>query len=51
MIFFSFRPHHLACGILVPRPEIKPWPPAVEARSLNRWTASEVPETILIGKL
>ena len=33
----------MACKILVPRPEIEPMPPAVEARSLNRWTAREVP--------
>ena len=28
--------------ILVPRPEIKPVPPAVEAQSLNHWTTREV---------
>ena len=33
----------MACGILVPRPGIKPIPPAVEAQSLNHWTAREVP--------
>ena len=31
-----------ARGILVPRPGIKPAPPAVEAWSLNHWTAGEV---------
>ena len=30
-------------GILVPRPGIKPMPPALGARSLNHWTAREVP--------
>ena len=30
-------------GILVPQPEIEPVPPAVEAQSLNPWTAREVP--------
>ena len=33
----------MACWILVPRPGIKPAPPAVEARSLNYWTAREFP--------
>ena len=41
--FFSFWPCPTACGILVPRPGIEPVPPAVEARSLNHWTAREVP--------
>ena len=35
-------------GILVPQPGIKPMPPAVEARSPNRWTVREVPENPLI---
>ena len=38
-----FWPRCAACGILVPQPGIKPTPPAVEARSLNHWTAREVP--------
>ena len=33
----------VACRILVPQPGIKPVPPAVEAWSLNHWTAREVP--------
>ena len=33
----------MACGIFVPQPGIKPMPPAVEVRSLNHWTAEEVP--------
>ena len=36
-------PHSTACGILVPRPGIELWDPAVEARVLNHWTAREVP--------
>ena len=32
-----------ACGILVPQPRIKPAPPAVEAWTLNHWSAREVP--------
>ena len=31
-----------ACRILVPRPGMEPVPPAVEARSLDNWTAGEV---------
>ena len=37
-----FWPHRVACGILVPLPGIEPTPPAVEAWSLNHWTAREV---------
>ena len=45
-IFFGGGPTlHVACGILVPRPGIEPRPPAVEAWSLNHWTAREVPHT------
>ena len=43
LFFFFFCLHHAACGILVPRPEIEPEPPELEARSLNHWTAKEVP--------
>ena len=43
---FNFFFGCAACWILVPRPGIKPTPPAVEARSLNHWTAREVPECI-----
>ena len=34
---------HVAYRILVPRPGVEPMPPALEARSLNHWTAREVP--------
>ena len=40
LIFFFFG--GVAFGILIPRPGIKPMPPAVEARSLNHWTTREV---------
>ena len=40
---FSFWLHLAAHGILVPRPGIKPSPPAVEVRSSNHWTTREVP--------
>ena len=43
-----FWPCHVACGILVPRPGMEPIPPAVEVRSLNHWTAREVPVCFLI---
>ena len=29
-------------------PRIKPAPPAVEVRSLNHWTAREVPESVFL---
>ena len=42
LALFFFRLCNTACGILVPRPGIKPMPPAVEAQSLNHWTTREV---------
>ena len=36
-------PCHVACGILVPGPEIEPMPPAGEGQSLNHWATREVP--------
>ena len=41
--FFFFLPRRVACGILLPRPGTEPTPPAMEVRSLNHWTAREVP--------
>ena len=38
-----FWPHRAACGIFVPQPGIEPTPLALEAQSLNHWTAREVP--------
>ena len=35
-----------ACGILVPQPGIEPMPPALEAQSLNHWSAREVPHFV-----
>ena len=40
---FFFLLHRTACGTLVPRPGIEPIPSAVEAQSLNYWTAREAP--------
>ena len=37
-------PRFLACEILVLPPSIQPAPPALEAGSLNHWTATEVPK-------
>ena len=42
--FYFFWTHSMARGILVPLPGIEPAPPAVEAQSLNHWTAREVPD-------
>ena len=44
MLVVFFWSHHMACGILVPQPGIKPMSPSVEARILNHWTTREVPE-------
>ena len=40
---FIYWLHHMACGILVPQPEIEPAPPAVVACSLNHGTTKKVP--------
>ena len=42
MSFAVVWPYHVAYGILVPPPGIKPAAPAVEAGSLNHWPAREV---------
>ena len=45
LLFFWMRcAWHVACGILVPRPEIEPALPAMEVQSLNHWTVREVPD-------
>ena len=44
IFYFLATPPGAACGTLVPRPGIKRMPPAVEAQSLNHWTAREVPD-------
>ena len=45
-ILKNFWPHPEACGILVARPGIELVPPALEAQSLNHWTARDVPVII-----
>ena len=44
--FFFPSVCHMACGILVLQPGVKPMPPAVEAWSVNPWTTREVPESM-----
>ena len=44
---FFFWLHHVVCGILVPWSGIEPVAPAVEAWSLNHWTARQVPRLLL----
>ena len=44
--FFIFWLCHEARGILVPQTGIEPTAPALEARSLNHWTAREVPSML-----
>ena len=48
---FFFWPHCVVCGILVLWPAIEPVPPAVETRSLNHWTAREVPLFFILNCL
>ena len=48
--FFPPWPHRAACGILVPRPGIEPTLPELEVRSLDHWTAREVPVQYVILK-
>uniref|UniRef100_A0AC11D6K3 Uncharacterized protein n=1 Tax=Ovis aries TaxID=9940 RepID=A0AC11D6K3_SHEEP len=42
----TLQPLHLACGIIVPQPEIEPKLPTFEAWSLDHWTTREVPLVI-----
>ena len=46
LFFTLFWPHYAAYGILVPQARIEPMPPALEAQSLNHWTAREVPDWV-----
>ena len=42
--FGGGRQHHVACGILVPRPETETTPRCIgSVESFNYWTAREVP--------
>ena len=38
-IIYLFWPHCEACGILIPRSGLEPESPAVDAQSLDHWTA------------
>ena len=48
LLFLFFWLCHTARWILVPRPGIKPIPPAVEAQGPNHWTARECPVDFLM---
>ena len=38
-IIYLFWPHFEACGILTPKSQLEPEPPAVNVQSLDHWTA------------
>ena len=42
--WFSFWPLHMAYGILVPQPGIRPSFPEVEVWSFNHWSTREAPD-------
>ena len=44
----GWRPYLEECGILLPRPGIKPAPPALGEQSLNHWTARKSPHIIFM---
>ena len=44
---FLLWPHHMACGILVPQPGIKPVSSAVRVQSPNHGTTGEFPLLVL----
>ena len=48
--FLTFQPCYKACRILVPWLWIEPMASAMEAWSLNHWTAREVPKYLLLFK-
>ena len=38
----------VACGDLIPQPEVEPGPPALRVQSFNHWTTREVPPAIFL---
>ena len=46
--FLFFWPHHMAYGILVPKPRMEPIHPAMETQSLNHWAVREIREKSLV---
>ena len=47
-VFLFFWPHCVACGILVPKPGIKPIFSALGVKSLNHWTSREIPRLTVL---
>ena len=47
ILFVYFWSHGTAYEILVPQPGIEPTSPALEGLSLNHWTVTEIPDTVL----
>ena len=47
LFIYLFWLYHAAYGILVPWPGIEPVTSAVEAQSLNLWTAREIPNFLI----
>ena len=48
IFFFLVLSHWVACRILIPQPEFKPVPPAVEVRSPEHWTTREFPYELFV---
>ena len=42
LFIYLYRPHHMACEILILSSGIEPVPPTLEVWNLNHWTYREV---------
>ena len=51
MTLFTFWPHHVACGILVPQPGTELGPSAVRVQSSNHWTNREFPRCDILNEI
>ena len=51
LLFFTFWPHCTACGLLTPWPGVEPGLPALEAPSINHWSAREAPTCIILNNI
>ena len=49
LLFFTFWPHCTACGLLTPWPGVEPGLLALEAPSINHWSAREAPTCIILN--